>query len=143
MKKIGFFLLAAFLALGFISCASNQVVTDSAAKKNNKQTEEKLRFEDWKYKGFGKELPLWVEAAVDGDLPALKKTVLELQKASNIKILTGTGENADQAEQTAKELVNNLVTQESDWILYDNFWVLEYERTINKPYISLYVYYQL
>jgi len=130
------------MVLCFTGCASNKVVTESATKNNNIKTEEKLRFIDWKYKGFGKNLPLWVEPAVDNDIKALKKLVPDLNKASSIKILIGTGENSDQAEQKSKELVSQLLEQDEVYIFYDSFWVLENKPSLDMPYISLYIYYK-
>lgn len=130
--------------MGFTSCASNDVAAKNpVTTKNNKQIEKKLRYEDWKYKGFGKELPFWIDSALDHDLDALKKAAPEMKNASTVKVLVGTGENPDQAEQTAKEMAKDLMATEADFILYDNFWVLETEKSLDMPYVALYVYYKL
>ena len=144
MKKIKVIVLSLLIAMTFAGCASDNVVEKAPALiKNNKQTEKKLRYEDWKYKGFGKELPFWIDMALDHDIVTLKKAAPEMFNATTVKILLGTGENPDQAEQTVKALVADLLAEDSDFILYDNFWVLETEKSLDMPYVALYVYYKL
>lgn len=125
------------------SCASSNVVSDaSASAKKNKQTEQKLRFDDWKYKGFGNDLALWVEPAIENKVSAVKKICPELAD-KEIKIYMARGENSDQAEQLIKEQIN--LEKETVTLKYfDGFWVrenLELKDSDNsKPYISVYVY---
>lgn len=142
MKKTVYIILSLFFVMCFASCASNDVVAEPAVStKNNKQTEKKLRFEDWKYKGFGKELPVWIEPALAQDINTLKKLVPEMANASVVKVLAGTGENSDQADQTAKELANDLLQENSDLTFFANFWVLDSKKS-DKPYVALYIYYK-
>lgn len=152
MKKIFRILFLLMISITFLSCATTSSDTgvsdavsapeEKSSNTENRRKEEKLRFNDWKYRGFGKELPDWVEPAIDNKINVLKKTVPELSSASAIKILKGTGDNSDQAEQSVKVLVEELKNEDSEFIKYDNFWVLENKNTLDMPYISVYVYYK-
>ena len=69
----------------------------------NTQTKQKLRIDDWKYMGFGEDLPTWLIPALENDMKALKKSV-EALSSSDIKVLTATGCNRDQAENAMADL---------------------------------------
>lgn len=135
MKKIFQILCLLAIFMSFFSCATTS---------ENVQPEEKLRFDDWKYMGFGQDIPYWVETAVKGDSKLLKKTVPEFSEVTYIEIICCSGESLDLAEQGAKELVNEKLTQNEDLIFFDSFWVREDIKIKNTdtPYISVYVYYK-
>ena len=114
----------------FTSCATTSAGGNHIEKKQN---QEKLLFEDWKYKGFGQELPVWLEAAFENDIPAIKKVVPEIAE-KEVEIIRAEGINSDQADKILKIKEEEL---SSDFILYDSSWALSGE-----TYIALAVFYK-
>ena len=112
------------------SCATTSAGGNHIEKKQN---QEKLLFEDWKYKGFGQELPVWLEAAFENDVPAIKKVVPEIAD-KEVLIIRAEGVNSDQADRILKIKEEEL---SSDFILYDSSWALSGE-----TYIALAVFYK-
>ena len=114
----------------FTSCATTSAGGNHIEKKQN---QEKLLFEDWKYKGFGQELPVWLEAAFENDVPGIKKVVPEIAD-KEVLIIRAEGVNSDQADKILKIKEEEL---SSDFILYDSSWALSGE-----TYIALAVFYK-
>ena len=112
------------------SCATTSAGGNHIEKKQN---QEKLLFEDWKYKGFGQELPVWLESAFENDVPAIKKVVPEIAD-KEVLIIRAEGVNSDQADRILKIKEEEL---SSDFILYDSSWALSGE-----TYIALAVFYK-
>lgn len=112
------------------SCATTSAGSNHIEKKQN---DKKLLFEDWKYKGFGQELPVWLEAAFKNDVLAVKKAVPELSD-KEVEIVRAEGINSDQADKILKIKEEEL---SSDFILYDSSWALSGE-----TYIALAVFYK-
>lgn len=163
MKKL-FLVLISLIFITTVGCSSTSVESSSPSieKSNsienqekelpsglyyeNKLTEEKLLIDDWKYKGFGNELPVWVIPALEENVSKLKKAVPELANAQVI-ILQTEGYNHDQAEKSLEEIEQ--MQKPEGYIKYDSFWVRAYpydprtERTMPKRYISVEVYYKL
>ena len=83
-----------------------------------KQSNKKLLFKDWKYKGFGKPLPAWFEAAYKNDINAVKKSDSNLSDYELV-ILRGEGVNSDQADKVLK-IKKDEVSEE--FIFYDSCW---------------------
>ena len=52
-------------------------------------------FDDWKYKGFNNEYPLWAEFAIKNDISNLQK-VLNITSEQKINIIIHSGTNIDQ-----------------------------------------------
>ena len=126
--KIRFSLILPLLfILCLCSCASVQDV-----HKEKKQNSKKLLFEDWKYKGFGQELPVWLEAAFENDVSAIKKAVPELSD-KEVMIVRAEGMNSDQADKILKIKEEEL---SSDFIYFDSSWALSGE-----TYVALAVFY--
>lgn len=127
-------LLKTFLSLLFIimlaSCATTSAGDNHIEKKQNP---EKLLFEDWKYRGFGQEMPVWLEAAFENDVSAVKNAVPELSD-KEVVIVRAEGINSDQADKILKIKEEEL---SSDFILYDSSWALSGE-----TYIALAVFYK-
>ena len=122
-------LLPFLLLIFFTSCA-----TTSGVHKEKHQNGKKLLFEDWKYRGFGYELPVWFEAAYKDKPQQLQELVPEL-KDREIIILRGQGLNSDQAEQNLKL---QLSEADEDFVIYDSSWaMLESEK-----YISIAILYK-
>lgn len=110
-------LLSLVLVMLLTSCATTSAGT-SDINIEKKQSNKKLLFKDWKYKGFGQSLPAWFEAAYKNDVNAVKKSDVKLSE-SEIVILRGEGINSDQADKVLK------IKQEeisSDFIFYDTCW---------------------
>lgn len=129
--------------LFIIFTASCATTSSTAANKEKKQNDQKLLFEDWKYRGFGQQEPVWLEAAYKNDLSLIKKNLPELSD-KEILILTAYGINSDQADRLLKIKEGELP---SDFILYDSSWVLlsENERTAHaegETYAALAVFYK-
>lgn len=87
-----------------ISCASkpSSSISEKAGKNSEITTEESkekeeiiLMFDDWKYKGFNNEYPLWVEFAIKNDISNLQK-VLNITSEHKINIIIHSGTNIDQ-----------------------------------------------
>ena len=127
-------LFKTFLPLLFFimltSCATTIAGGNHIEKKQN---QEKLLFDDWKYKGIGQELPVWLEAAFENDVPAIKKVVPEIAD-KEVEIIRAEGINSDQADRILKIKEEEL---SSDFILYDSSWALSGE-----TYIALAVFYK-
>ncbi len=120
-----------------MGCASNSSSVPEQEKKtapSYKSEKSASRFDDWKYKGFGMNLPEWVDAAVDG---RIEKTAKLLNRnPEQIEILTETGINVDQSEDKLK----NQIPQDSK--LIEGFWV-RLNTQVNKtdePYITILIY---
>ncbi len=134
MKKIFRILCLIAIFMSFFGCATTS---------ENIQPEEKLRFDDWKYMGFGQDIPYWIEDAIKGDSEKLKNSVPELSDVTAVEIVCCYGSSLDLAEQGAKDFVNEMIAQKEELILFDNFWVREYiEENTDTPYISVYVYFK-
>lgn len=119
--------------LFFIMLASCATTSAGSSHIEKKQNDKKLLFEDWKYKGFGQELPVWLEAAFENNVPAVKKAVPELSD-KEVEIVRAEGINSDQADKILKIKEEEL---SSDFILYDSSWALSGE-----TYIALAVFYK-
>ena len=125
--KIRFSLiLSLLLILSLCSCVSNPEIEtgidagEQDVHNEKKQNQKRLLFEDWKYKGFGKELPVWFEAAYKNNTAEIHRQVVEL-KNRKIKIITAFGINSDQADKSLKQQLKSF---SSDYQLYDSCWAL-------------------
>ena len=117
MKNRFCLLLPLLFTLMLASCATTSAGT-SDINIEKKQSNKKLLFKDWKYKGFGQPLPAWFDAAYKNNVSGLQKTDVKLS-GSEIVIIRGEGVNADQADKILK------IKQEEispDFILYDTCW---------------------
>ncbi len=125
--KIRFCLILSLLfTIGLSSCASVPASGEGAAPdvqdthKEKKQNPKKLLFEDWKYKGFGQELPVWFEAAYKGNTEEVRKKA-GISNDYKIEIVTAQGINSDQVN---KSIWRYLIVKEELFELYDSCWVL-------------------
>lgn len=87
-----------------VSCASKTSTSNSEQIEKSSEilTEESkekeeiiLMFDDWKYKGFNNEYPLWAEFAIKNDISNLQK-VLNITSEQKINIIIHSGTNIDQ-----------------------------------------------
>ena len=134
MKKIIFYSLifVLFFVFGgfFSSCAS---LPSDSSHIEKKQSEKKLRFDDWKYMGFGSQIPVWVEPALDGNIARIKKLLPELAD-KELLAFSAAGINIDQAEIALSEL-----EVPEAFSLYEAFWVRQTQLS-DKPYIAIAIY---
>ena len=114
------------------SCATTGNAAVQDLHKEKKQAGKKLLFEDWKYKGFGQELPVWFEAAYKGDLSGVKKAIPQLSDLE-IVIIRGEGINSDQADRNMELAA---AEAEGEYELYDFSW----GKTGEEQYIALAIY---
>lgn len=141
MKKIVLFVsMLLFLLAGCASDTFNNKNITEPTYNENAQTaiklpsasEEKqnIYFEDWKYKGFGQDIPSWIYDAI------YKKKIPEL-KGIDYKMTQAHEDNLDQAESKVKETVNDW----NDYYYYDSFWVkLKKPIYKKKQYVSIAIY---
>ena len=133
MKRIikSFFLICCS-AVFFAGCASSKVESTSANEQNQAEVPENIEeseetqkdiplpeYDDWKYKGFGTELPDWFEPAVNGD-DLVIKSMLELQSDDIMVIISSRGKDVDQCEQIlndeSQDLMQGLELVHSFWV---------------------------
>lgn len=121
MKKIKFFSLLLFVLISFFSCASSKVVVKD------------ILFDDWRYKGFGSELPSWFEPAYLKDVDNVKKTLPEFTEKD--VILGGNAISADHAEKLIAENKNV-----DGYEFVDSCWAkLAKSENLQTPYVFLIV----
>lgn len=121
MKKIKFFSLLLFVLISFFSCASSKVVVKDSL------------FDDWRYKGFGSELPSWFEPAYLKDVGNVKKTLPEFTEKD--VILGGNAISADHAEKLIAENKNV-----DGYEFIDSCWAkLAKSENLQTPYVFLIV----
>ena len=121
MKKIKFFSLLLFVLISFFSCASSKVVVKDSL------------FDDWRYKGFGSELPSWFEPAYLKDIDNVKKALPEFTEKD--VILGGNAISADHAEKLIAENKNV-----DGYEFIDSCWAkLAKSENLQTPYVFLIV----
>ncbi len=118
--KSRLYLILSLLIFCLSSCASKPAGDSKDLYNEKKQNQEKLLFEDWKYKGFGQPLPDWFEAAYKGDVKEVRRKIT-LPENHKIEIVTAQGINSDQAN---KSLWQKLAEQSTLFELYDSSWAL-------------------
>ena len=124
MKRDLLFIFAiAFLFAGCASKTSDESTEISVPQIEDtaKNTEEKLppsKYDDWKYKGFGTELPEWFDSALEYDDVAVKAG-LKLSPETLIRIIITEGKDVDQCEQKFSEFPEELA---SDFEVLQSFW---------------------
>jgi hypothetical protein len=136
MRKILLITLTAFAAVLLTSC-----ITTSGVKKEQPPAQELV--DDWEYKGFGRELPAWVEQYFLGDIATVQAVSPEYA-GKEIQVISASGKNADQAEQALIEKVTGS-TSLKGYALKESIWVrLQREKDITlyggNAYVSLFLY---
>lgn len=102
MKKLLILSLFVFYSSIFLSCASNSSKVISGAEEETvapvvKTALKKNEIMDWQYKGFGNELPVWVEALYKGGVSEVKKMYPEYDDKDLVVFQTYAG-RLDHAE---------------------------------------------
>jgi hypothetical protein len=143
MRKIFIFILFMYGALFLVSCATTSLVQQVQSPAEEKLSPAEEIFSDWEYKGFGRELPVWVEPYFRGGISAVQTACPEYE-GKELRIVYASGKNSDQAEQAlAAETTDDTVL--STFILQDSIWVcLLHEKDIaaygGNIYVSLCLY---
>lgn len=139
MRNFIFFVL--ILVFLFTGCASNPSTVEksqiSTYKENDSDTQklqvteerQNPNYSDWKYKGFGQELPLWIDDAVfKNDIPELKNIDKVIVKCK-----------ADNLDQSEKMLEIESKKYEN-FYLYDSFWVKMKDKKNKNNYVSIAIF---
>lgn len=96
-------------------------------------------FDDWEYKGFGSDLPEWIEIALNNNVSELKK-LLHFSEEAEILVFIGKGINADHAKQKLQEKINQSEDNNTKKMeIVQKIWVRinsDYEQT-EEPYIAI------
>lgn len=110
-----------FTVMAITGCATS---TENKNGKTNGELEAPVdisgpAFDDWRYKGFGKEIPLWFFYAYENDVAGVVESRDDLTEADipSIQLCTGDALNADQAE---KLILQYLETHDCGCV--DTFW---------------------
>ncbi len=127
MKNFIRFVLPLLLIISFASCA-----TTGGVYKENNQSNKKLLFADWKYKGFGHPLPGWFMAAYESNVEKIRQNEEQLS-GTEIVIIRGEGINSDQAERVM-ELQKADIPE--DFTFFDSYWAMK----SNGTYVSIAIY---
>ena len=142
MKKISIFFLISISIL-FLSCTSTKISQEEPVEEVEEVIEEDLfgkRYIDWKYKGFGSQLPPWIDSAFDNSIEEVRSIIPQLAE-KKILILRVDSETLDQAELAINQGLENGISLEGDiYTLYERFWVMLADDFIQKegcPYTSL------
>ncbi len=131
MKRICIYIFLIAFLFAFSSCASNNVPQKS------KQAQKSLSlFEDWRYKGFGVELPTWFEPAYLKDSKTVRKVLNNFTEKD--VIIGGNAISADHAEQliAQNKLLEGYEFVDSCWAKISKSEEGEYSQT---PYVFLIV----
>ena len=96
----------------------------------------KQKYDDWKYMGFGKEIPEWFEFALKKNFGQLQKLIPEVHSRKDIIILKSSGKNLDQAENKNHELEESI---SDDFEFYDEFWT-RFSNESKEPFVSIILY---
>lgn len=92
-------------------------------------------FDDWKYKGFGIDLPVWFEPAYKKDVNGVKKNLPDFTDSD--LIIGGTAINGDQADK----LINSNKNLDG-YDYWDSCWARvnsDYE-VLENPYVYLLIF---
>ncbi|MFA6855659.1 MAG: hypothetical protein WCR31_00490 [Treponema sp.] len=126
-----------------VSCAATSQLPELQTPAEEKLSPTEEIFSDWEYRGFGRELPVWVEPYFRGGVAAVQTACPEYE-GKKLRIVCASGKNADQAEQAlAAAITDNTVL--NGYILQDSMWVclLQPEDIAlygGNTYVSLYLY---
>ena len=142
MKKIFFLSFLIVVAICFSSCASKPNISNFEENVTSESTDKKIKknknslFEDWRYKGFGVELPAWFEPAYLKDSKTVRKVLVDFSEKD--VIIGGNAISADHAEQLIAQNKNieGYEFVDSCWAKLSKEVAGEYSQT---PYVFLIV----
>ena len=137
MKRNIFLTFILTFVFAFSSCASNDVSEKSnQSNRNNRAEKSSSYFEDWRYKGFGSELPTWFEPAYLKNSAKVRAVIPGFSKDD--VIIGGNAISADHAEQliSINKNVDGYEFVDSCWAKLSKEVAGEYSQT---PYVFLIV----
>ena len=137
MERNIFLIFILTFVFAFSSCASNDVSEKSNQSNRNNRTEKSSSyFEDWRYKGFGSELPTWFEPAYLKNSAKVRAVIPGFSKDD--VIIGGNAISADHAEQLIAQNKNieGYEFVDSCWAKLSKEVAGEYSQT---PYVFLIV----
>ena len=134
MKRSIFLIFILTFVFAFSSCASNYVSEKSKqSNRNNRAEKSSSYFEDWRYKGFGSELPTWFEPAYLKNSAKVRAVIPGFSKDD--VIIGGNAISADHAEQLIS--INKNV---DGYEFVDSCWAkLAESENLQTPYVFLIV----
>lgn len=134
MKRNIFLIFILTFVFAFSSCASNDVSEKSnQSNRNNRAEKSSSYFEDWRYKGFGSELPTWFEPAYLKNSAKVRAVIPGFTKDD--VIIGGNAISADHAEQLIS--INKNV---DGYEFIDSCWAkLAKSENLQTPYVFLIV----
>lgn len=133
----GFFclLFAAFLIM-LTSCAS----TNKADSVLNSQDQFVSRFDDWQYRGFGKEYPEWAELVLDEKNEELQEYFSGINKDGlELCVVKVEGTDSDMCRHKIAELS---YSEEEAWMVEET-WVrlnADYYGQVENPYVYIRIF---
>ena len=137
VKRNIFLIFILTFVFAFSSCASNDVSEKSnQSNRNNRAEKSSSYFEDWRYKGFGSELPTWFEPAYLKNSAKVRAVIPGFSKDD--VIIGGNAISADHAEQliSINKNVDGYEFVDSCWAKLSKEVAGEYSQT---PYVFLIV----
>lgn len=137
MKRNIFLIFILTSVFAFSSCASNDVSEKSnQSNRTNRAEKSSSYFEDWRYKGFGSELPTWFEPAYLKNSAKVRAVIPGFSKYD--VIIGGNAISADHAEQliSINKNVDGYEFVDSCWAKLSKEVAGEYSQT---PYVFLIV----
>ncbi|MCR4734498.1 MAG: hypothetical protein K5829_05795 [Treponema sp.] len=152
MKRI--IILSLAITFLFAGCASKQapeevevpepettVTPEEEVVTSESIPEEELipsKYDDWKYKGFGTELPDWFDLAIEYDDSGIKN-ILEISPDSLIRIVCTEGKDVDQCEQKLNEIAEEF---SYDFEILNSCWARKNPlvEEVEEPYVSVRIY---
>lgn len=134
MKRNIFLIFILTFVFAFSSCASNDVSEKS--NRTNRAEKSSSYFEDWRYKGFGSELPTWFEPAYLKNSAKVRAVIPGFSKDD--VIIGGNAISAGHAEQliSINKNVDGYEFVDSCWAKLSKEVAGEYSQT---PYVFLIV----
>jgi len=96
-------------------------------------------FDDWQYKGFGKEYPQWMEYALYEDKDNLSKVFPQLlQPDFEINIMIFEGSDSDMCRHKADEVTYD---ESEAWLVTESWARINYEYEVrDRPYVYIKIF---
>ena len=128
--------LALVAAVFFVTgCASTQK-SDSALQ----TAQDVQRFDDWQYRGFGKEYPDWAELVLDEKFEELKEYFSSINKDGlNLNVIKVDGTDSDMCRHKITEVS---YSEEEAWMIEET-WVRlneQYYGQLENPYVYIRIF---
>ena len=123
-------------AVFFVSGCASTKKQDSALK----TPEDIQRFDDWQYRGFGKEYPEWAQLVLDEKFEELKDYFSYINKDGlNLCVIKVDGTDSDMCRHKINEVS---YTEEEAWLIEET-WVRlneQYYGQLENPYVYIRIF---